>query len=144
MRYTIINSIHILISIRKNPSHFREYSHGMAAERDSGVQGAGEAEADKLVCPFGVQCYRKNPAHHREYSHLTTGPDTITKTRGRGRQPTYLKGISFSTQNIYLCVAVYVVQSVIVYGDKRGEGLGVVRKAVVSIRQVACKGFLHC
>lgn len=56
---------------RKNPVHFREYSHDFAA-----ADSESEDEADmssKPMCPHGARCYRKNPAHHREYTHPAKG-----------------------------------------------------------------------
>ncbi len=71
---------------RKNPVHFREYSHDFAAAADgSGSEGEGSVKEEedvqkdesrrKPVCPYGANCYRQNPAHRREYAHPKEGKD---------------------------------------------------------------------
>ncbi len=64
---------------RKNPVHFKEYSHDFAAAESESEEGDGgeveeeKDEVSKPVCPYGPSCYRKNPAHHREYAHPKEG-----------------------------------------------------------------------
>ena len=63
----------ILFLSRKNPVHFREYSHDFAANY-SDSDGEDEAnETVKPLCPYGRSCYRKNPAHFAEYTHSLKG-----------------------------------------------------------------------
>ena len=59
----MVTIIHIF---RKNPAHFKEFSHKDESE------GEEEEEEDRPECPFGTSCYRKNPAHTRQFKH--TGP----------------------------------------------------------------------
>jgi hypothetical protein len=69
-----VSSLYLLsYTHRKNPVHFREYSHEFpAAAEDDDAAGSDcePSEPDKRpICPFGASCYRKNPAHHREFLH---------------------------------------------------------------------------
>lgn len=47
----------IIILCRKNPAHFKEYSHDFSsADADDG--DSDYDDSDKPVCPFGADCYR--------------------------------------------------------------------------------------
>ncbi|KAL5463375.1 hypothetical protein EMCRGX_G032268 [Ephydatia muelleri] len=47
---------------RKNPAHFREFSHTAA------TPSGGPAD-EKPECPYGTDCYRQNPTHRTQYKH---------------------------------------------------------------------------
>lgn len=55
---------------RKNPLHFKEYSHSDREEDE-------EEDSEKPECEYGTSCYRKNPAHLKEYKH-TQPPGIVT------------------------------------------------------------------
>lgn len=55
---------------RKNPAHFREYSHpSVATPTDTSTTMPSDDESEKPECPYGTDCYRTNPAHRAEYKH---------------------------------------------------------------------------
>ena len=58
---------------RKNPAHFREYSHEFGAADSEESEGEEMDTSDLPECPYGASCYRKNPAHFREYLHPEKG-----------------------------------------------------------------------
>ena len=81
---------------RKNPVHFREYSHNTGTD-------------DRPECPYGTSCYRyshvyihvshtvhahtpicrKNPTHRKNFKH--TSPPTVSKAT-RHTRPKTMKG----------------------------------------------------
>jgi len=61
---------------RKNPVHFKEYSHtdkdSKADDDDDGDdddddEALGDGSDDRPECPYGTSCYRKNPQHKRDF-----------------------------------------------------------------------------
>ena len=65
---------------RKNPVHFKEYTHPDSDDTDEDdvdapgpsakSVGAVQVDTTKLPpCPYGTKCYRKNMLHFAEYSH---------------------------------------------------------------------------
>ncbi|CAF0806477.1 unnamed protein product [Rotaria sp. Silwood1] len=55
---------------RKNPAHFKEYSHSDTAATSSTTTEVKATNNKTLpVCPFGATCYRKNLLHFAEFSH---------------------------------------------------------------------------
>lgn len=80
---------------RKNPAHFKEYSHppkdGTSASTSADdVLKHDDIDTGKLTpCPFGASCYRKNLLHYAEYSHPTSGggsSKTNTKADDSGNE----------------------------------------------------------
>lgn len=62
---------------RKNPLHFKEYSHldkdsKADSDNDDDDKAAGESDEDdddRPKCPYGTSCYRRNPQHKRDFKH---------------------------------------------------------------------------
>ncbi|CAF3723235.1 unnamed protein product [Rotaria sordida] len=55
---------------RKNPAHFKEYSHSDTASSSTTTSEVKPTNNKTLpVCPFGATCYRKNLLHFAEFSH---------------------------------------------------------------------------
>ena len=60
---------------RKNPQHFKEYSHASSSKASTSSKPATD-HADLPECPYGVNCYRKNLLHFAEFSHPSkSGPE---------------------------------------------------------------------
>ena len=66
---------------RKNPQHFKEFSHPVQSKNGKGRAStvAGVSANDGIdvknlpPCPFGANCYRKNLLHFAEFSHPVKG-----------------------------------------------------------------------
>lgn len=71
---------------RKNPIHFKEYSHP-----DKGSKGYEEdsdgSDDDKPECPYGTGCYRRNSQHKQDYKH-TKAPER--PKRGKSKHKSVL------------------------------------------------------
>ena len=63
---------------RKNPAHFREYSHDLTANSGSEEDSEEDSGSSKPVCQYGAKCYRQNPAHLRECYHPPKGKAAVT------------------------------------------------------------------
>ncbi|XP_064613659.1 uncharacterized protein LOC135477473 [Liolophura sinensis] len=72
---------------RKNPQHFKEFSHPAKHAKDGTTTTTGAAvlpskinsTADNLPpCKYGANCYRKNLIHFAEYSHPTNTDKATT------------------------------------------------------------------
>lgn len=59
---------------RKNPAHFKEYSHPSKDDDDEegGEAAAADSDDDRPECPYGTSCYRRNPQHKRDFKHTET------------------------------------------------------------------------
>lgn len=59
---------------RKNPAHFKEYSHPSKNDDDEegGEAAAADSDDDRPECPYGTSCYRRNPQHKRDFKHTET------------------------------------------------------------------------
>lgn len=59
---------------RKNPAHFKEYSHPNKDDDDEedGEAAAADSDDDRPECPYGTSCYRRNPQHKRDFKHTET------------------------------------------------------------------------
>ncbi|KAL9953010.1 hypothetical protein ACROYT_G040357 [Oculina patagonica] len=58
---------------RKNPAHFKEYTHPSKDDaNDDGEAAAEDSEDDRPECPYGTSCYRRNPQHKRDFKHTET------------------------------------------------------------------------
>jgi len=59
---------------RKNPAHFKEYSHPSkdGDDADDGEAAAEDSDDDRPECPYGTGCYRRNPQHKRDFKHTET------------------------------------------------------------------------
>ncbi|XP_064403573.1 aprataxin and PNK-like factor isoform X3 [Halichondria panicea] len=70
---------------RKNPVHFRQFSHDVSASLTSAivdnVSSDDEKEYHKPICPFGKECYRKNSVHRQEYTHSDQMPKKKKENR---------------------------------------------------------------
>lgn len=66
---------------RKNPQHFKEYSHGDRSHDNTPGSSKSTVQIDtsKLPpCKYGAACYRKNLLHFAEFSHPISGGSSIT------------------------------------------------------------------
>lgn len=73
---------------RKNPAHFKEYSHPDkdGDDEEDGEAAADDSDDDRPECPYGTGCYRRNPQHKRDFKH--------TETPGRPKRKSKLKKAS--------------------------------------------------
>lgn len=72
---------------RKNPQHFKEYSHpGTSSKHDSSPPLKSSKSADESVklppCKYGASCYRKNLLHFAEFSHPTSSSTSVPEDSG--------------------------------------------------------------
>ncbi|UJR36762.1 hypothetical protein I4U23_029477 [Adineta vaga] len=57
---------------RKNPDHFKEYSHSdptLSSTTTTSEEAKPATNKSLTVCPFGATCYRKNLLHFAEFTH---------------------------------------------------------------------------
>ncbi|XP_005100639.1 uncharacterized protein LOC101862421 [Aplysia californica] len=61
---------------RKNPQHFKEFSHSKDKDEPASTSGAKPNIDDSSLppCKYGDKCYRKNLLHYAEFSHPTSHP----------------------------------------------------------------------
>ncbi|XP_039255669.2 aprataxin and PNK-like factor isoform X1 [Styela clava] len=65
---------------RKNPTHFREFSH--PGDADYIDPGTSDDDSNRPECPYGTSCYRKNPLHKKQYRHgKRVAPKRVAKIR---------------------------------------------------------------
>ena len=63
---------HIFYHYRKNPAHFKEYSHPSKDgddEDEDDKAAAEDSDDDRPECPYGTGCYRRNPQHKQDFKH---------------------------------------------------------------------------
>ena len=55
---------------RKNPAHFKEYSHPSKGDDEEDGKAAAEgSDDDRPECPYVTGCYRRNRQHKRDFKH---------------------------------------------------------------------------
>lgn len=75
---------------RKNPVHFKEYSHSEKDSKGESDKAAGDSDGDdddedddvRQECPYGTTCYRKNPQHRKEFKH-SKAPDRPKRSKSK-------------------------------------------------------------
>ena len=93
--FTAVNVTHnrkrLCFDCRKNPVHFREYSH--PSDNETGEKGKdqtcnfdsnSEDEAgfdNRPHCQYGISCYRKNPQHRKDFKHTRAPGEQIEFSR---------------------------------------------------------------
>ena len=69
--YVEENFLTLWLLYRKNPVHFKEYSHDFNKDDNSDKE---EEDDNRPECPYGTDCYRKNPAHRQQFKHNVPHP----------------------------------------------------------------------
>ncbi|XP_038607371.1 aprataxin and PNK-like factor isoform X2 [Tachyglossus aculeatus] len=66
---------------RKNPVHFRQFSHPGDSDYEDADEASQDGGDDRPECPYGASCYRKNPQHKLEYKHPESPETKVKRSR---------------------------------------------------------------
>ena len=85
---------------RKNPSHFKEYSHPGDLDYQSKDEDTDEDDS-RPECEHGTACYRKNPEHIKNYKH-TRVPQP--KRRAKVNKEFFQKIRKYFDGKVFVCL----------------------------------------